>query len=162
MVGCTQPIAVRGLRPEYPEALWDSFSAKVPFVKVDSLRPTLRWESFPRPQDHELDREGLLERIRNVTYDLKIWQADEEYPVEYPWQLVYLRRGVPEPSHKIESPLKPSTKYFWTVRARFELDGQPRVTEWGVTGVRVLLFPAVASLPVVPNPLHYRFQTPSE
>lgn len=162
VVGCTRPIAVRGLRPEYPEALWDSFSNKGHFVEVDSLRPTLRWEPFPRPQDRQADNEGLLKRIRNVTYDLKIWRAYEEGPIEYPAEVAYSRRGLQGPSHQVEEPLESATKYFWTVRARFELDDQPRVTEWGVTGVRVVPFSAVARLPVVPNPLHYRFKTPSK
>ncbi len=160
IVGCARPVAVYGLRPEYPEAYEK-------FVKVESLQPTLRWEPFPRPQDRESDKEGWLKRIGNVTYDLKIWRADEENPVEYPGQLVYLRRGLPEPSHKIESSLKPSTKYFWTVRARFEIEGEPRVTEWGV--MVLALFdpywsgaPTASRLSLVPNPRHYRFKTPAE
>lgn len=180
MVGCTRPIAVRGLRPEYPEALLNGASQKASFVKVDSLRPTLRWEPFPRPEDHKAGREGLVSGIGDVTYDLKIWEAYEEGPVEYPAELVYSRRELREPWHKLEEPLKPSTKYFWTIRARFELHGQARVTEWGVTGVWVPPFAALAGhreerddarrwsepllgrLDVVPNPLHYRFKTPSE
>ena len=27
-------------------------------------------------------------------------------------------------------PLQPCTYYFWTMRARFSVDGYPRVTEW--------------------------------
>ena len=160
LVGCTRPAPVSGLRPEYPEARSKVLGSEVPFVKLDSVQPTLRWESFPRPQDHEADKEGLLSRIRNVTYDLKIWRADEKSAIEYPAELVYSRRGLPEPWHKLEDPLKPSTKYFWTVRARFELDGQTRITEWGVT--EHPQFPQVARLPVVPNPMYYRFKTPSE
>jgi hypothetical protein len=32
---------------------------------------------------------------------------------------VYARSELPEPSHQVETPLLPSAKYFWTVRARF-------------------------------------------
>lgn len=143
--GCTRPVPVSGLRPEYPEVHWS-------FVEVDSLQPTLRWESFPRPQDREANREGLLSRIRNVTYDLKIWRVENDYPVE----LIYTRQGLPEPSHRIEAPLAPCTKYFWTIRARFTLDGHTRVTEWGVMGDTDL----TRRLPRVPNPFSYRFKTP--
>lgn len=145
--GCAGLVPVSGLRPEYPEA-------RVTFVEVDSLLPTFRWEVFPRPQDREADSEGLLRRIRNVTYDLKIWRAEDNYPVEE----VYSRQGLPERIHRIEEPLEPSTKFFWTVRARFDLDGQPRVTQWGVTILGVAVDPA--RLPLVPNPFYYRFRTP--
>lgn len=144
LAGCALPIPVSGLRPEYPEV-------RAGFVEVDSLQPTLRWESFPRSQDHAEDKEGLLSRIRNVSYDLRIWRAENDYPVE----LIYARQALPEPVHKVEAPLEPSTNYFWTIRARFELDGHTRVTQWGVvaTGRR---------LPLIPNPFYYRLKTPSE
>ncbi len=73
---------------------------------------------------------------------------------------MYSRRGLPEPWHKLEEQLAPSTKYFWTIRARFELDGLPRVTQWGVMKGRAD-DPPVARLPVIPSPSHYRFSTPS-
>ncbi len=62
-----------GLEPQTPgrHYTWDYTST----IFVDSLQPTLRWEAFPRPEDREADREGLLSRISDVTYDLKIWKA---------------------------------------------------------------------------------------
>ena len=148
--GCS--VAVSGLRPEYPAVRnWTAF------VEVDSLQPTLRWEAYPRPQDRGEDKEGVLERIRNVTYDVKIWRAENATPGE----VVYVRQGLPEPWHKLERPLEPATKYFWTVRARFELDGHPRVIEWGIIGDPMV--PASSPLrrsPLVPKPAHYRFKTP--
>ena len=147
--GCS--VAVSGLRPEYPEL------RLIAFVEVDSVQPTLRWEAYPRPQDRGADREGVLARIRNVTYDLKIWRAEKETPGE----VVYTRQGLPEPWHRLERPLEPATKYFWTVRARFELDGDPRVIEWGT--IRDPAAPASRPLqrsPLIPDPAHYRFKTP--
>jgi hypothetical protein len=47
--------------------------------------------------------------------------------------------------HTLETPLEPSSLYFWTVRARFELGGQVKVTDWGVSRV--------------PHPSYYRFKT---
>lgn len=154
VAGCSA--GVWGLRPEYPEVSYD-FSLNPAFVEVDSLQPMLRWEAFPRLQDRELDRVGLLKQIRNVTYDLKIWRAEYNRPAE----VVYTQEGLRETSHKLEHPLKPSTKYFWTIRARFDLDGHPRVTEWGLT--KAPLHPGGISplrSPLVPNPNHYRFKTP--
>jgi hypothetical protein len=154
---CAPLAPVSGLRPEYPEARRE-------FVRVDSLQPTLRWEGFPRLQDREGDKEGTPGRIRQVTYDLMIWQAEEHYPQEflqeYPGELVYRRQGLSEPWHKLEEPLVPTTKYFWTIRARFELDGLPRVTQWGVMKGRPDDLPE-ARMPVIPSPSHYRFRTPS-
>jgi len=144
VVGCTGTVLVSGLRPHYPEPA-------PKFVEVDSLRPMLRWEPFPRPQDREVDKDGNPARIREVTYDLRIWRAELEHPIEYPAELIYSRRGLPDPEHRVEEPLKPSTKYFWSIRARFELDGQPRVTQWGVMRLAIVL----------PHPGHYRFKTPS-
>ncbi|MFQ5658186.1 MAG: hypothetical protein ACE5G5_11635 [Candidatus Methylomirabilales bacterium] len=117
------------------------------------MQPTFRWESFPRPQDYEADKVGLLRRIQNVTYDLKIWRAEDDYPVEE----VYSREGLPEPLHKIEEPLEPSTKYLWSIRARFEIEGHFRVTEWGIW-----VSYRAQRLPRVPNPFYYRFKTPPE
>lgn len=128
VAGCASTVPVSGLRPEYPEVRATVFTNELASVEVDSLQPTLRWEAFPRPQDREADREGHLSRIRSVTYDLRIWRATNAYPAE----LIYAREGFPEPSHRVEVPLERSTEYFWTVRARFELDGDVRVTGWGL------------------------------
>ncbi len=148
---------ISGPQPAPPAAPWE-------FVSADSLQPTLRWEGFPQLQDRQTNREETLGRIRQVTYDLMIWRAEEEYPQEflqaYPGELVYRRQGLSEPWHKLEEPLAPTTKYFWTIRARFELDGLPRVTQWGMTKGRPDDLPE-ARMPVIPSPSHYRFSTPS-
>jgi hypothetical protein len=147
--GCGMSVAVSGLKPEYPKLV--TGGSGIAFFEVDSLQPTFRWESFPRPQDLNEDKDGLIARIDNVTYDLNIWRAQDEYPVE----VIYSRQRLLVSMHVMEEPLEPSTKYFWSVRARFEVEGRTRVTEWGV---------ALGSgrSPVVPNPFYYRFKTPSE
>lgn len=127
-IGCsTSQSAVFGLRPEYP-------AATVDHAKVDSLRPTLRWEAFPRPADLGADSDGWLGRVGDVTYDLRIWRSERDASEErrFPGDLVYSRNGLPASAHRIESGLTPDTKYVWTIRARFELDGKTRVTEWGM------------------------------
>jgi len=96
------------------------------FSDVDSLRPTLRWSAFPR----ELDRRALdpadLQKIANVTYDLKIWR-EEGCERGLP---VYERSGLTRPEHLLERSLAPGTRYFWSVRARFTLASRPMVTRW--------------------------------
>ena len=150
LVGC-YTVTVSGLEPIYPEVV-NSRSGAASF-EVDSLRPTFRWESFPRSQDLRNDENGLLGRIHNLSYDLKIWRAQDGLPV----QAIYSRGGIPAPMHKIEERLEPSTEYVWSVRARFEVDGGARVTEWaGIWRDR-----GDQRSPVVPrHPTYYRFKTP--
>lgn len=163
--GCvTGEVLVSGLRPLCPEAVKLG-------SEVASSRPMLRWETFPRPEDLKADKKGLLQRAEKVTYDVRIWRLEDNRPVER----VYARDGLPKPAHKVGTPLEPSTKYLWTVRARFELDGQPRVSEWGVMLVRRIVSYRAGGgagrwiaaedfrrLPQVPNPSHYRFKTPKK
>jgi hypothetical protein len=96
------------------------------FVQVDSLKPTLQWKSFPTAKDIKADKTGELSRITEVTYDLKIWQ-DEDPPKK---KIVYNRMQLDNSSHKIESPLEPLTRYFWSVRVRFKHDGRDIETNW--------------------------------
>src|SRR5437867_808230 len=130
LAGCAQ-VPVYGLRPEYPKPRLESDAFNAPlraaFVKVDSRQPTLQWEPFPNSDDLNGELEWLLSRIHAVSYDLKIYSAERDYPAE----VIYARSGLPRPSHRVETPLKPSANYFWTVRARFELHGVTRVTPWG-------------------------------
>lgn len=102
------------------------------FVEVASLQPTLQWERFPRDHDR-VDADGHYHTITDVRYDLRVF--DTAIPsstniVLVPAQQVYDARDISEPYHKIESGLHDCSDYFWTVRARFKLDGQVRVTEW--------------------------------
>jgi hypothetical protein len=111
-----------GLRPMYPEIRYNFWKKNIQFVEADSLQPTLRWEPFPKSKD----KTEQLGRISDVTYELKIWRVDDNSPVE----LVYNRKGLQNSSHKIERPLTPLTRYFWSVRAGFKLDGHYRQTRW--------------------------------
>ena len=47
-----------------------------------------------------------------------------------PVTLVHEVSGLKEPSYALAEPLQPCGWYFWTVRARFKLNGFPRITEW--------------------------------
>ena len=164
---CSFKAPVFGLKPEYPENRTDT--DEIVFVEVDSLRPTLRWESFPRSQDLREDKEGMLYLIKNVIYDLKIWSAEGDYP----YAIICSKQGLREPYYRLEEPLKPCSKYFWTIRARFEIDGKLRVTEWGISqwGVPHQIYHHIdiginsplalgRRSPIVPNMALYRFKTP--
>lgn len=135
------------LQPIYPEprrelldlrgALSDKYLGGIggmKFTWVDSLQPTLRWETFPRPTD-VAGVEGNAGRFSDVTYEFQLFKA----VIRSPWAgteiyaagpTVYERTGLHEPQHRLEEPLEPCGRYAWTVRARFKLDSKQRVTEW--------------------------------
>jgi hypothetical protein len=164
LASCSAPTL--GLKPLYPEN--KIHKDKLLFTPVDSLQPVLRWEPFPSEGIHA-DAEQVS-KIRDITYELNIWLSENDYP----FSLIYARRDLPEPRHMVEESLLPCTKYFWTVRARFLIDGKKRVSEWGISaqpwfwydpskyyGVTVAVGDElVRRSPVVPNPNLYRFETP--
>ena len=117
-------------------------------VEAGTLQPLLRWPAIPHPGAGATVSPGQPGNPWQVTYDLRIWRAEDGHPIA----LEYEREGLPEPSHRIEQPLTPSADYVWSVRARFLLDSHVRVSDWSV-----LLAPR---LPVVPHPFLPRFRTP--
>ena len=141
IAGCG--VSVVGIHPEYPPLEKKTFAIFTDFVEVDSLRPTFQWQPFPRPEAQ------LADKVQHVTYELRVWKT---IPGES-GKLRYRRKGLKLPYHKLEEPLEPSTKYLWSVRARFMIDGHFRITEWGLAG-RPLQNEAV------PNSSCFRFRTP--
>lgn len=148
--GCapSKPYVV-GLKPESPFAERES--------QVDTLRPTFRWERFPRAKDLEELAPHAGERIAAVSYELRLWKVGKEFSgklerpgtpgwigaaddYKYSWghecrdtdpgELVYSQQGLLNPEHTLETPLRLNSLYFWTVRAHFMLDGKRRATEW--------------------------------
>jgi hypothetical protein len=105
-----------GLAPAYP----------IDGARVADLHPVLYWQEFPRDSDIAAAPEEM-KRIKNVTYDLILATGETREPLD----VVYRREGLKEPFNKVDMELQPGTRYFWSARARFELDGRERVTEWG-------------------------------
>ncbi|NTV70502.1 MAG: hypothetical protein HGA71_10180 [Azonexaceae bacterium] len=143
-----------GLSPIYPPtrgALTGDriIGAKFEWFAVEGLRPRFKWEAFPRPGDIAAAPDEMS-RISNVRYDLLISREENMAP----GALVYHREGLPQPEHTINISLQPDSRYFWTVRARFELDGRTRLTEWGATHF------AVREKITAPSQHSYRFRTP--
>ncbi len=120
------------------------------WVAADSLQPRLEWQAFPRTGDIAAAPDDMA-RVRNVTYDLVIAREENLAPAE----IVYRRNALPQPTHNVGIRLRPGTRYFWTVRARFELDGRTRVTQWGATDIQGL------ELTTSPSRYSYRFRTPT-
>jgi hypothetical protein len=137
-------IAVVGPHPAYPPLEKKIFAIYPDFVEVDSLQPTFYWQPFPRPEDF------LAGKVKDVTYELRIWRMT---PGES-GKIVYARRDLKSPYHKLEEPLETASKYFWSVRAYFLIDGHKRVTEWGLAGIPL-------RNEAVPNQSCFRFKTPA-
>lgn len=138
---CLSP-PVSGFQPVQPE-LRQCIYGKFVFVEADvlewmpvgSTRPTLAWEPVPGRHQEYLgdDRRPFvtadIEDIQDVRYDLRIWSVREELAE----RLVYERSGIDGTSHRVEEPLQPEMKFYWSVRARFRLDGETRVSEWSLS-----------------------------
>jgi hypothetical protein len=171
---CRAPVS--GFAPVYPVQTYsphpfsDEAMDILDWVEVDSLQPTLRWEPFPGTTQAMLGGQTTpfvdvdLAAVSDVTYDLRIWETSRGTPA----QLVYEREGLVEPSHRVESPLKPRTRYAWSVRSRFRLDGRPRASEWSVS--QIPCPPAYGTncarglarrLGTIPPHNYYRFETPA-
>lgn len=117
--------------------------------RADANPPRLRWQSFPRRGDRK-GGGSELERATNVRYDLVIARARYEAPGE----IVYRREGLPKTEHRVETLLDADAHYFWSVRARFSLDGRDRVTEWSAMVQRDF---ESATAPAISA---FRFRTP--
>jgi predicted Fe-Mo cluster-binding NifX family protein len=150
--------------PRFPSSKTLSYERKF----VNTLQPTLRWEAFPTAEDIRVDRKGIVNRISNVTYDLRVWLKNGKAGGE----LIYEKKGLKDNNHKMECSLKSATNYLWTVRARFRLDDQNKATRWAtfpglfgidpvtgqIRGYGKALF--AGSIPVVRS--YYPFMTRAE
>lgn len=100
-------------------------------AKVESVSPTLKWEVFPRALGGKPTQiDGM--QVTNVLYEVRLYDAGPR-----PLNLVgaggeiFRRTELDQPEIRIpDYVLKPCSIYFWTIRARFRLDGVPRATEW--------------------------------
>ena len=122
----SQPIKI-GLstrEPHYGVATQKSFD-------VGTLQPKLEWEAFPRVEDIDGIR-FMPDYVTDVRYDLRVYRGVVTGHVTLPQKYypVYSRSGLVEPFHKLEEPLEFCKQYFWTVRARFNYKGLPKMTEW--------------------------------
>lgn len=181
--GCAMKAPVSGFAPLYPE-LTTSFSMGrsyptefLDWTKVDSLQPTLSWEPFPGTHRAWMGAEPEpfirvdMHSVRAVTYDLKIWTVERRGALRIPAELVYEREELAQPSHRLERPLQPDSEYFWSVRARFNLEGNPRATEWSLSSIPCIPLPPPRNecgrdiarrTGTIPPPNYYRFKTPSQ
>ncbi len=178
--------------------MFDIYSPKTPSMKfsnphllstpeIDTRQPLFRWEAFPREWDRKADKTGMLSKVTDITYDLRIWKAQDGYPQEIAYEKTgfspvkttieeqvidtsqptggtkYKTVTVAAAEYTLEQQLEPSTVYFWSIRARYKYDGRLRITKWAYSRVP---FP-----PSIPDPCnsdhidvmhYYRFETPDK
>lgn len=148
VTGCGKPAMV-GLRPDYPpvERKWHALLAE--FVEVDSLTPTFRWQPLDRViMDPSVPCENAS--TESVTYEIRIWRT----VTRGAGKLVYAKSQLTAPEHRLERPLDPGTRYYWSVRAHLAINGRLRVTEWALAGY-------LLRGEAVPNDSCLRFTTPA-
>ena len=64
-----------------------------------------------------------------MTFDVRLWRGGFTRDPGFGRGEVPVATGLTDPSFTPAAPLAPGL-YYWTVRAHFRLDGQPRVTQW--------------------------------
>lgn len=100
-----------------------------PPVKVDSLAPRLAWAERPASSSTPAAGPPASVPPEDLRYDLRVFEEFDWGPGE----LAYERYGLAGTGHRLESELKPATMYFWTLRVRYAVDGEPRATRWSAT-----------------------------
>lgn len=159
VAGCSYHPAVCGLRPLSPDLTAGAASDSLVFTEIDSLQPTLRWESFPRPTDLRADRQGVLVKTQDVSYELRIWRMEDNSDI----RRVYERRELTTPKHRVDVRLDQNARYFWSVRAKFRAGEETRVIPWGFSKVPSVPGLAFCITPGnIPHANYYRFQTPTK
>ncbi|MCC7483392.1 MAG: hypothetical protein IT529_00250 [Burkholderiales bacterium] len=172
------------LRPRYPELRRCVICASgngiggIEFVALDTLTPALAWEPLAHAGASPGTRQRDAGTPRNVRYDVALHTArfDERAGVWIPGAAIYVRERLTQPGHRVEPPLEPCTRYFWTFRVRFDLYGVEHATAWmseyhrppasglfaTLDGLIALLpaSPELAALRAQPSSYHYRFITP--
>ena len=157
--GCSYHAEVCGLRPYFPDVTVGTYTDSLVFAEAGSLQPLLRWETFPRSSDLRNDKQGVIATARDVTYELRIWRVGDNVAMK----IVYERKGLPAPRHRVEVRLEPDAEHFWSVRARFRAGEETRVIPWSfskvprIPGLNACILPGN-----IPQANYYRFRTPLE
>ncbi|NJC88281.1 MAG: hypothetical protein FIB02_07075 [Desulfuromonas sp.] len=130
---------------------WRSGFIEGKYLPVSSRQPELAWERFPRADQEAGLREVCEQEIPEVRYDLRIWEVYNHKP----GTLAYERKGLIEPRHRLETPLKSGYRYFWSFRACFAAERGGLCTPWAFSSVPSP--PFTCELSSIPVRNYYRF-----
>jgi len=106
--------------------------ALLPFgTEVDAEEQTSRftWESFP--SERMLQGANFsAENIDTVVYEFRLLPSSKFSSQAWRPEVMYRSTGLAAPEHILPFTLPSCEIFYWSVRARFNLYGVPRVTEW--------------------------------
>lgn len=91
-------------------------------MRVQTRTPTFSWQPVPETRNGEML--PIPEAV--LRYDVRIFDDG--------LREVHRANDLDSPDYILRNPLEAKAVYYWTVRARFELDGQTRVTDWAMCG----------------------------
>jgi hypothetical protein len=142
------------LTPRSPPNDYGFLSQALEYPVVASLQPTFEWDPFPDARQRAQLRRKIGREIGAVRYELRIWNVRGDERAD----LVYERRDLPHAAHRLEQPLSPRRRYFWSIRACFTADGAGACTPWASS-----LLPSrggrTCESPDIPAWNHFRFAT---
>jgi hypothetical protein len=98
-------------------------------TRIETAQPEFRWT----PLEGLLSatgQSGLIPQISDLAYELRLYSAAGAGVGLVPGQLLLERTNLSQPLLRLSARLESCQSYFWTVRARFQLNGFPRTTEW--------------------------------
>jgi hypothetical protein len=101
------------------------------------------------PEAFAADDNASMVKIENIIYELRVWNTTAGRS----GKLIYARKDLTQTVHRLQRPLEPGSRYLWSVRAHFLLNGRPRAIEWSMAGYAL-------RNEAVPNESCLRFQTP--
>ena len=96
-------------------------SACVP-ARIETNTPSFSWQPVPATRNGDT----LAVPEGSLRYDFRIFDDG--------LREVHRADALDTPDYILPDPLEAKTVYYWTVRARFELDGETRVTDWAMCG----------------------------
>ncbi|WP_303723050.1 hypothetical protein [Malonomonas rubra] len=122
--------------------------------QVTSRQPRLEWEPFPSEEQQSRFVRTFGTRANAIGYDLRVW----EYSKETRGELVYERYALSSPSHRVEEPLKPRSRYLWSFRACFNLGPRTTCSPWAFSLLPAT--PEACETSLIRAENYYRFAIP--
>jgi len=113
--------------------------------RFSDRQPLLAWEPFVDAYGSNTNY-VLGPEISDVTYHLRIWEADS-------MRLIYEKGQLQETSHRVEVELEPGKRYLWSFRSEYRDGGAPKATHWAGSSEPVGVF----CMSYVPEPNRFSF-----
>lgn len=127
---------------------------------VESLQPTLKWQAMP-----DAFKDATIE-----SYDVAVYPAPkremglmDSLNAALQQQFgdpVYSKDGIKATELKVDKPLRPDTKYVWTVRVHYKKGGADAVSPWASYDAKVRKEYVLYSETATVNDACFGFRTP--